>query len=410
MVYDDEEKLEVYGPNKQDCYKTLNKKYGKENYSVENAFVEDRPYGFLRLRKRPQNVIKYKLKIMDSVSDLENTAFLQKVTETEEERLAKNREEILRNQQNILINSQLSQMSNALEQMTKKFDNLSANAQDKHPTIKKIEELLELNEFSFSYITYIEEKIRNEFSLDQLDDFNLIERRVIDWIGDSIVIAKEQVYRPPHIFIIVGPTGVGKTTTLIKLAVQFVKKFATEQNGAKPNICFITTDTMRVGAKEQLDRWGDRMEKKVYKAEKTEDLKTLYEENKNCDAIFVDTSGFSPNDATHIAKMKLLIDIPGIKPDIYLALTASTKARDLQNIIQNYEPFGYKSIIVTKCDESSQFGNVISVLNDKHKSISYITNGQIASRDLAQANVIDFLIRLEGFKVDRVHIEDKFGE
>ena len=53
---------------------------------------------------------------------------------------------------------------------------------------------------------------------------------------------------------------------------------------------------------------------------------------------------------------------------------------------------------------------MISVLNEKHKSISYITHGQVASRDITKANVIDFLIRLENFKVDRIHIEDKFGD
>ena len=78
--------------------------------------------------------------------------------------------------------------------------------------------------------------------------------------------------------------------------------------------------------------------------------------------------------------------------------------------MQNYEPFGYKSVIVTKCDESEQFGNVISVMYEKHKSISYITHGQVASRDITKANVVDFLIRLDNFKVDRIHIEDKFGE
>jgi len=99
-----------------------------------------------------------------------------------------------------------------------------------------------------------------------------------------------------------------------------------------------------------------------------------------------------------------------MNPDIYLAFMAGAKARDQQNIMQNYEPFGYKSVIVTKCDESEQFGNVISVLYDKHKSISYITHGQVASRDITKASVVDFLKRLEGFKVDRIHIEDKFGD
>ena len=77
--------------------------------------------------------------------------------------------------------------------------------------------------------------------------------------------------------------------------------------------------------------------------------------------------------------------------------------------MQNYEPFGYKSVIVTKCDESNQYGNVISVLSERHKSISYITNGQKASGCIEKANPVSFLIRLEDFEIDRIHIEDKFG-
>ena len=97
-------------------------------------------------------------------------------------------------------------------------------------------------------------------------------------------------------------------------------------------------------------------------------------------------------------------------PDVYLAVAASTKARDLKNIMQNYEPFGYTSVIVTKCDETTRLGNIISVLNEKRKSISYWTDGQVISRNIQRAGVVDFLIRLAGFTVDRIHIEEKFGE
>ena len=108
--------------------------------------------------------------------------------------------------------------------------------------------------------------------------------------------------------------------------------------------------------------------------------------------------------------MKLILDVPGMNPDIYLALMAGTKTRDLQNIMQNYEPFGYTSVIVTKCDETTRFGNIISVLNEKRKAISYWTDGQVISRNIQRAGVVDFLIRLAGFNVDRIHVEEKFGE
>ncbi len=418
MAYDDEIENKITGRSLAECRDKLFKLYGKD-YRIVNKSVDFKSGGFLFLQKKPVTVVTYvvnhqKSYNSDGYSSMNGVYPEHKPTESEI--LEKNRLDILKSLQNQTpINSQITQITQSIEdlknEMKKEMAGVASAAQQKHDSIKKIEDMLAQNEFSFSYITMIEEKIRNEFSLEQLDNFDLVERRVVDWIGESVEIAKEITFRPPHVFILVGPTGVGKTTTLVKLAVQFVKSYAQNRNGEKPKICFITTDTMRVGAMEQLERWGKHMGSPVYKAEKAEDLKTLYDDNKeNMDAIFIDTSGFSPNDATHIAQMKLLIDIPGMNPDIYLVTTASTKARDLKNIMQNYELFGYKSVIVTKCDESAQLGNVISVLYEKHKAISFITHGQVASRDITKANVVDFLKRLDSFKVDRIHIEDKFGE
>ena len=284
-----------------------------------------------------------------------------------------------------------------------------ANSSEGHETIRQIEELLEQNEFTLSYIRMIEDKIRTQFSLDELDDFNLVERYVVDWIGESISISPEKAFRPPHVVIIIGPTGVGKTTTLAKLAANTILD-AKNKNLSRPALCIFTIDSMRVGALEQLSRYGDAMDQKVLKAETADDVKEIYEEYKeHVDYIFVDTGGYSPNDATHIGMMKNVLDV-NMNPDVYLTVTASTKASDLQTIFRNYEPLGYDSVIVTKCDETKVFGNIISVLWDKHKSISYITDGQRVPRNIRKATVIDILKNLNGFNIDRVHIENKFGE
>ncbi len=412
MAFDDEIEQKITGKTFEECKEKLFNTYGK-NFRITNRFTDFRPGGFLYLKKKPVTVVTYVVNHQKSYSsDVGRSYYTDRLSE--EEQLKRNREAILQqtgNSQTVIINKVTQEIEDLKREMSSQIQQLATASQDKHETIKKIEEMLKDNDFSEVFIEMIEEKIRNDFSLDQLENFDLVERRVVDWIGESISIAKESVYRPPHVFIIVGPTGVGKTTTLVKLAAQFVKGYAESHEGQRPEICFITTDTMRVGAMEQLERWGKHMGSNVYKAERAEDLKTLYDENRaSKDAIFIDTSGFSPNDATHIAQMKMLLEVPGMNPDIYLAFMAGSKARDLQNIMQNYEPFGYKSVIVTKCDESEQFGNVISVLYEKHKSISYITHGQVASRDITKANVVDFLIRLENFKVDRIHIEDKFGD
>lgn len=407
MAYEDEIEQKITGSSFEECKEKLFNTYGKD-FRITNRYVDFRP-GFLHLTKKAVTVVTYVVSHQQSYSQANNRAYYQNKI-SEEEQLARNREAILQNNNNVMVTNITKSIEDLKYEMGRQLQQITVSAQEKHESIKKIEEMLKENDFSESYINMIEEKIRKDFSLEQLDNFDLVERRVIDWIGESISISKETVFRPPHVFIIVGPTGVGKTTTLVKLAAQFVKKYAEAHEGKRPEICFITTDSMRVGAMEQLERWGKHMDSPVYKAERSEDLKILYDDNRaNKDAIFIDTSGFSPNDATHIAQMKMLLEVPGMNPDIYLAFMAGSKGRDLQNIMQNYEPFGYKSVIVTKCDESDQFGNVISVLYEKHKSISYITHGQVASRDITKANVVDFLIRLENFKVDRVHVEDKFG-
>lgn len=179
----------------------------------------------------------------------------------------------------------------------------------------------------------------------------------------------------------------------------------------KPELCILTIDTMRVGALEQLSKFGEILGKNVMKAESSDDVLKIYQDyREHVDYIFIDTSGYSPNDSTHIGEMKNILNVNGMNADIYLSVTASTKASDLTNILRNYEPFGYDSVIITKCDETKQLGNVISVLYEKHKAISYITDGQRVPRNIKKADIIDILKNLNGFEIDRIHLEDKFGE
>lgn len=413
MGFDYDKKLKITGKSLDDCKDKLFRTFGKDFRIVDKQIVQKS--GFLGMGKKDLTEVTY-VTFHPNAYSPDSKSYDD---DAEAQRLAKNREGILQNQSAVLMTTQISQInqqvSSKLDALTKEMNSklqaIAVGSQEKHESIKKISELLDQNEFTYSFINMIADKIRDTFSIKDLEDFNLVERRVVDWIGETIVVEKEAVHRPPHVYIIVGPTGVGKTTTLVKLAAMSYKAFVEENHERKPAFCFITTDSMKVGAKEQLERWGDVLSYSVLKAEKTEDLKKLYDENSaSMDAIFIDTSGFSPNDAEHLAKIKMLLDVPGMNPDVYLAITASTKARDLLNIMQNYEPFGYKSVIVTKCDESGQIGNVISVLSERHKTVSYFTHGQMASRDITRANVVDFLKRLEGFKIDRVHVEDKFGE
>lgn len=316
---------------------------------------------------------------------------------------------------NVTSMIQVAQITKQIEKLGEKIDDISksnsSSSRDEHPTIQKINELLAQNEFNNSYISKMDEKIRREFNLEDLEDFDSVQENVINWIGESISIAPKfsAKGKDAHVIIIVGPTGVGKTTTIARMAAK-LKKVARSKKLSSPSMKMITMDTWRVGAFEQLKNYGDALDIGVDKAENADDLKVLIDSYKtSMDFVLVDTSGYSPNDYENIAKMRAMLDVKGMQADIYLALAAGTKASDLEKIIRNYESFDYRSVIVTKCDETSAFGNVISVLHEKNKSVSMVTDGQQVLHSLKRASPVLFLRQLSGFQVDKDKAVKRFG-
>jgi flagellar biosynthesis protein FlhF len=93
--------------------------------------------------------------------------------------------------------------------------------------------------------------------------------------------------------------------------------------------------------------------------------------------------------------------------EVHLAISATTKQSDIQEIIHQFEPFKYRSIIITKLDETGRIGNLISALYEYRKPVSFITDGQRVPQDIEQAEKIRMLMTLEGFKVNREKLEEK---
>lgn len=408
--YQNGPEYKVIGKSVEDCKAQLFTKYGN-NYQPVNigTYIKE---GFLGFGRKEYVEMKYIIRTPGA-----------NIPKSHPEEFEKNKSEIL-SKLGVSVDSskQLASLDKKIDQkLDEKFDelsnlistglsNISVSSDTKHANVLRIEEMLEENEFSKEYIRNISEKIRAEFSLEEIEDFDKVEKQVVDWIGESIDIAQKKAHRPPHVIVLVGPTGVGKTTTIAKLAAQQVIG-ARKEGIEDPVIRLISADVTRVAAEEQLRRYGEALKIQVDKAENADDIKTIFRQCKDStDVILIDTSGYSPNDSEHIGRLKKNLSVDGLRPDVYLAFSASTKSRDLRNIIQNYEPFAFSSVIITKCDETQQYGNIISVLAEKHKSISFVTYGQSPAKDISRPKVVDFLIRLNGFKIDRVHIEDKFGE
>lgn len=278
---------------------------------------------------------------------------------------------------------------------------------EEHATLERIERLLEINDFSSSYIKNILIRLKKEFSLEQLNDYELVQDTVLEWIGNSIVITDNKNTDKPRVIVLVGPTGVGKTTTVAKLAAAY--SLAASKGSRSLNVRVITIDNYRIGAKQQIEIYGSIMNIPVSCAETPSDLKTLMAMYaQDVDIVLIDTIGKSPRDYTKIAEMRMFLDAAGTVSDVHLAMSATTKTSDMREIMQQYETFGFRSVIITKFDETTRVGNIISVLDEKQKPLAYITNGQRVPQDFEQASVVRFLTNLEGFRVNRTRIEELF--
>jgi flagellar biosynthesis protein FlhF len=257
-----------------------------------------------------------------------------------------------------------------------------------------------LNDFSPPYSRALLDRVRKEISLEGLDDFDAVQDRVVEWIGESVEIYEERPFRNrPRIMVLVGPTGVGKTTTIPKLAALYGERV---DNRWLHSVRLITIDNYRIGAQQQLEKYGAIMEIPVFPVDTYKDLrKTIALCSEDVDFILVDTIGKSPGDAVGLAKMKELLSACGSQAEMHLILDAKTKSSDIREILQQFELFNYRSVILSKLDETVRVGNVISALADRGKRVSYITTGQSVPSDIERASVVRLLINLEGFEIDR---------
>ncbi|MCM1321104.1 MAG: hypothetical protein NC041_05070 [Bacteroides sp.] len=286
---------------------------------------------------------------------------------------------------------------------------LSKNTEDtaNHASFSKITALLEDNEFSSAYIKQIVQRMRKEFTVDKLDDFDAVQDTVVDWIGESISVFVPNYTARPQVIVLVGPTGIGKTTTIAKMAGQLIGSDSTVMPPRE--IRMITTDNVRIGAKEQLERYGEIMGIPVENPKNEDELKSLLHlYNRGVEYILIDTPGYSPKDYENIARLRKFLNVKNVAVEFYLAVSASTKFSDMCDIIQQYEIFGYRSVIITKFDETDHVGTIISALWEKGKSVSWLATGQSVPRCLEASSVVRFLTQLRGFNINRDRIEEKF--
>jgi flagellar biosynthesis protein FlhF len=182
----------------------------------------------------------------------------------------------------------------------------------------------------------------------------------------------------PRIVAAVGPTGVGKTTTIAKLAAMYALN-----RGA--SVAMITTDNFRVGAIEQLKTYAKIMDLPLEVAATSQQLSKALAKHANKDLILIDTAGRSPKDSDRLDELKLILECQaGI--DIYLCLSATTRTREMDQIIATFGTVPVTRLLFTKLDESRSFGGIVDTCLRHKMPLSYFSTGQKVPEDIEVAS------------------------
>ncbi|UOQ85593.1 flagellar biosynthesis protein FlhF [Gracilibacillus salinarum] len=182
-----------------------------------------------------------------------------------------------------------------------------------------------------------------------------------------------------QIIHLVGPTGVGKTTTIAKLAAHCVLN-------KRKKVAFITTDTYRIAAIEQLKTYSKILDVPIEIAYNVEDYQMAKEKFRDYDHIFVDTAGRNFRDEKYIRELGKIVDL-NHEVNTYLVMSLTTRTTDLEATYLQFDKIPVKQLIFTKKDETSIYGSVLNMCLKYNIGVAYMTNGQDVPDDIEEMSI-----------------------
>ncbi len=220
----------------------------------------------------------------------------------------------------------------------------------------------------------------------------------LDWIKSMLcrnlttMNNENEILERGGVFALVGPTGVGKTTSTAKLAARCVMRHGTEK------LALITTDGYRIGGHEQLRIYGKILGVMVHSVRDESDLRIALKELKSKHTVLIDTVGVSQRDQMVADQVAMLSGV-GSNVQRLLCLNATSTGETLNEVVRAYQGSGLAGCIMTKLDEAATIGNVIDVIIRQKLNLYYISNGQRVPEDLHLANQLYLIDR--AFKLKR---------
>lgn len=233
----------------------------------------------------------------------------------------------------------------------------------------ELKDYLREKDFMEEYIDELEEVASEQ------DDFSLKLGKIKEQLEEDICFSNNE---DASVMVFVGPTGVGKTTTIAKLAGKLALR-------DKKKVGLITIDTYRIGAVDQLRTYAEIMNLPFEVVFTVKEMEETLENLKECDIILIDTTGRSSKNAMQLSELRIFIEKVQ-KPSINLVISSTTKNKDLKSIIDGYSELKYNYIIITKVDETNTYGCIYNIARLSQKPISYITNGQSVPDNIEIAN------------------------
>ena len=252
------------------------------------------------------------------------------------------------------------------------------------------------NEIDEKYVNQLMEEIEKVHKPNMPFDYALANtyQKMILKFGKPSEITPAQ--KGPKVVFFVGPTGVGKTTKIAKIA----SKFSVED---KKKVALLTADTYRIAAAEQLRTYANILEVPFRVIYTMEELENSLKDFREFDYVFVDTAGHShQNQAQKEAMSALVHCVDGlVEKEVFLVLSATTKYRDLLSIADSYKEMADYKLIFTKLDETTAFGNLLNLKLYTGASLSYVTCGQNVPDDIEKFNPQKTVKQLLGGKAGK---------